>query len=391
LLVVNERLLLTALRDQELADQLRQQLSLTSAIADSLSEGICSLDHALQITFANVEAARLLGWAESELIGQGWDDVAGDRNANRHALMTAIDAGATYHNESDLFTRRDGSTFAVAYTVAPIVAGATVAGTVVHFRDITARKHAEAASVALLARVEAALAFHSRFLSITTHELKTPLTVLRLEAQLLLRRAEHQGDDARRGALARIDQQVDRMTRLIDDLGDVARVESKGLGFDLRPLDLAALLAEIIAEVGIAAPTFTLRLDTPAGEVWIHGDRVRLQQVLVNLLTNAVKYSGHSREVGITLQLEGTRATIAITDHGIGIPAAQQVAVFEPYVRGTNAPADAPGGMGLGLFISKTIVDRHGGTITLASEEGRGSTFSLSLPLLLPENDASDD
>jgi signal transduction histidine kinase len=97
-----------------------------------------------------------------------------------------------------------------------------------------------------------------------------------------------------------------------------------------------------------------------------------------------VKYSAARREVEIALRQVGDRAITTIADYGIGIPPAQQAAVFEPYVRAANATAGAYGGLGLGLFISKAIADRHGGTLGLASEEGRGSTFTLSLPVLAP-------
>lgn len=177
------------------------------------------------------------------------------------------------------------------------------------------------------------------------------------------------------------------MTRLIDDLGDVARIESDGLDLDPRPLDLHGLLAETVAEVGMAAPDFALRLDAQAGAVWVRGDRPRLQQVLTNLLTNAVKYADRRREADIALRRDSDRAVVTVTDYGIGIPAAQQAAVFEPYVRAANATAGTYGGLGLGLFISKAIVDRHEGTLRVASVEGQGSTFSLSLPVLIAEGD----
>ncbi len=379
---VNERLLLAGLREQELADQLRRQLAFTGAIADNLGEGVCALDRACRITFVNPAAARLLGRAAADLLGRDWDEVV---HAHRDAdcpLLAAVRAGAVYRDDDDRFARRDSDPFPVAYTAAPIGVGAALAGAVVVFQDITARRRDEAERAALLARVEAALAFRTRYIAITAHELKSPLTILKGTAQLLLRQARSGGEERLLRSLGTIDGQVGRMTRLIDDLGDVARIEGEGLALDAVPLDLRALLVEAVAEAGLAAPDFALRLDASAGAVWVCGDRARLQQVLTNLLTNAVKYSGARREVAITLRQDGARALVAVADHGIGIPAAQQAAVFEPYVRAANATAGDYGGLGLGLFISKAIVDRHGGTLTLVSEEGRGSTFTLALPLL---------
>ncbi len=388
---VNERLLLAGLREQELADQLRHQLAFTGAIVGNLGEGVCALDRAGRISFANPAAERLLGRAEAALLERRWDEVVYGGRVDDCPPLAAIRAGATMHADDDRFARPDGGSFAAAYTAAPIVAADAVVGAAVVFRDITERRRAEAERAALTARVEAALAFRTRFLSITAHELRSPLTALKGYAQLLLRQARDGGDDRLLRSLARIDAQAGRMARLIDDLAEAPRIESDGLTLDAHPLALRALLEETVAEVGATAPEFALRVRVEGGAaaaVWVRADRARLQQVLTNLLTNAVKYSGARREVAITLRQDGARALVAVADHGIGIPAAQQAAVFEPYVRAANATAGNYGGLGLGLFISKAIVDRHEGTLTLVSEEGRGSTFTLALPLLAAAGEA---
>jgi diguanylate cyclase (GGDEF)-like protein/PAS domain S-box-containing protein len=391
---VNEQLLLAGLAERELADRLRRQLAFTGAIVGNLGEGVCALDRAGRISFANPAAERLLGQAEAALLGRRWDEVVYGGRVDDCPPLAAIRAGATMHADDDRFARRDGGSFAAAYTAAPIVADDAVVGAAVVFRDITERRRAEAERAALTARVEAALAFRTRFLSITAHELRSPLTALKGYAQLLLRQARGGGDDRLLRSLARIDAQAGRMARLIDDLAEVPRIESDGLALDAHPLELRALLEETVAEVGATAPAFALHVRAEGGAdeaVWVHADRARLQQVLTNLLTNAVKYSGERREVAITLGRDGERAVVAVADHGIGIPAAQQAAVFEPYVRAANATAGGYGGLGLGLFISKAIVERHGGTLTLVSEEGRGSTFSVALPLLPTTDSAGDE
>ena len=132
----------------------------------------------------------------------------------------------------------------------------------------------------------------------------------------------------------------------------------------------------------LLAPSFDLRLDAQVGEIRVLGDRSRLQQVLLNLLLNAVKYSQQRLEIEVSIRRDRDRAIIAVTDYGRGIPVAEQETVFEAYVRAANATADAGNSQGLGLFISKAIVDRHAGTIELVSIEGEGSTFTLILPLL---------
>lgn len=241
--------------------------------------------------------------------------------------------------------------------------------------DITERRRAEQ-------EVERALEVRNQFLSIASHELKTPITLLKGYAQLLEERARQRGDATSARPLATMNRQVDRMARLIDDLLDVSRIESGKVRFDMRPFELAAAVREIVQEVAESARGFTVHFEDGAGETWVHGDRMRIQQVVTNLLTNAVKYSGESRDVEACLEPRDGRAVVSVTDAGIGIPERQQKDVFELYFRGANASANNYGGLGLGLFISKTILDRHGGEIAVASREGAGSTFSFSLPVL---------
>ncbi len=109
---------------------------------------------------------------------------------------------------------------------------------------------------------------------------------------------------------------------------------------------------------------------------------MRIEQLITNLLNNAVKYSDKRKEVDIAIKRDGGEAVVSVTDYGIGIPARQQSEVFELYFRGTNVPAEHYGGLGLGLYISKAIIERHGGTIGVTSEEGKGSTFFFSLPIV---------
>lgn len=134
-------------------------------------------------------------------------------------------------------------------------------------------------------------------------------------------------------------------------------------------------------EVRVSMPAFKLEVAGTEDEAWVRGDRIRIQQVLTNLLTNAVKYSDKHKEARVCIDREDGRAMVKVTDYGIGIPEEQQKDVFGLYFRGANVSAKNYGGLGLGLFISKSILDRHGGTITVESSEGEGSTFCFSLPV----------
>ncbi len=247
--------------------------------------------------------------------------------------------------------------------------------------DITGRKQAEEQRAALLAEVERALAVRNQFLSIASHELKTPVTLLRGYTQILNRHAEKKNDTIALRPLQVIDRQIERMTRLIDDLLDVSRIESGAIEFQMAPFDLVEALREVVGEVGVYSPGFELRLQDGVEDLWVLGDRQRIQQVMTNLMTNAIKYASDRREADVHVTRDGDQAVVSVTDYGIGIPQEQQAQVFERYFRGANASANNYGGLGMGLYISRYIIRRHHGSISVESEQGKGSTFTFTLPL----------
>ncbi len=223
---------------------------------------------------------------------------------------------------------------------------------------------------------EEALRQRDRFLSIAAHELRTPLTILKGSAQLL---GQTTGADRSARLASTIGRQVGRMERLVEDMLDVSRIQAGGLRIEMTPFELRAAVEESLEEMVLTSPS--AELDAEAGpQVWACGDRVRVQQVVLNLLRNAVQYSGASPEVRVRVGREGEWAVVEVADCGIGIPLEQLPLVFEPHFRGTNAPGERGGGLGLGLYISRGIAEAHGGEIQVESEEGKGSTFRLYLP-----------
>lgn len=247
--------------------------------------------------------------------------------------------------------------------------------------DITERKQAEQQRTQLLEQVERALELRNQFLSIASHELKTPITLMKGYSQVLAARAEATGQPGLQKPVEVILRQVDRMTTLVNDLLDISRIESGRMQFEFSTFDLVASVREVVGEVHISAPDFRFHMNQPDTPLPVCADRSRLQQVITNLLTNAVKYSMDRRQVDVDIRRDATHALVSVTDYGIGIPEEQQSQVFELYFRGTNASTSNYGGLGLGLYISRTIVERHGGRIGLESKQGEGSRFWFSVPL----------
>jgi PAS domain S-box-containing protein len=257
--------------------------------------------------------------------------------------------------------------------------------------DIHDRKLAEAERERLLAaeheaRAEAEKAVQARdtFLSIAAHELRTPLTALKGTTQVLRRRRERgrlEGDQLAAG-LAQLERATDRLTALTGDLLDVARLQTGQLPLALLPTDLPAMTNEALALArGRAGDQHRLTLDAPADLPPVLADTARVEQVLTNLLDNALKYSPDGGTVAVTVRHQDDGVAVAVRDEGIGLPPEAQATIFEPFGRAANAAASSLPGMGLGLYICRSIVERHNGWIRAASAgEGRGTTVTFWLP-----------
>ncbi|MBZ4395946.1 MULTISPECIES: hybrid sensor histidine kinase/response regulator [unclassified Myxococcus] len=230
----------------------------------------------------------------------------------------------------------------------------------------------------LLREAKAALQVREEFMSIASHELKTPLTPLKLGLYTMERRLTL-GQPLELSTVLKSKRQVERLVGLVDDLLDASRLDAGRLALDLAPLELGQLVAEVVDHFR-AAFERPFAVEVPRERVWVRGDRDRLEQVLVNLLENAHKYSPPGEPIVVRVEKLASESRIHVQDHGIGIPGADQSQVFQRFYRARNVSHRNFGGLGLGLFISHSIARLHGGALTLASAEGHGSTFTVSLP-----------
>ncbi|MHB8875927.1 MAG: sensor histidine kinase [Myxococcaceae bacterium] len=222
------------------------------------------------------------------------------------------------------------------------------------------------------------------FLSVASHELKTPLATLALGLQWAMLRLAR-GEPVDKGALERADRQIKRLTALINDLLDASRIQAGRLVLQAVPVPYSALVRGAVAAFRAAHADRSFELLEAEADLMVKGDVSRLEQVLTNLLDNAVKYSPAGGTVRVELKLRENRALLSVTDAGIGIGKADQERLFTRFFRAAPQTLGRYGGLGLGLYISRDIVERHGGRIWVESELGRGSTFFVSLPLLEPE------
>jgi signal transduction histidine kinase len=241
-----------------------------------------------------------------------------------------------------------------------------VVGAVVVFEDVTARQEVER--------------LKEEFVSVVSHELRTPLTAIRGSLGLIAggvvgelpAEAAHMIDIARDNS--------DRLTRLINDILDLERVESRDVALDLGTPDAAAIVEATLTTVGPLATAAGVILVPGVASGRVHGDPDRLVQALTNLVANAIKFSSRGGEVLVEARREGDHVTFRIEDHGRGIPADRLESVFGRFQQVDSSDARHRGGTGLGLAITKTIVERHGGQIFVSSELGRGSVFRFTIP-----------
>ncbi|QRK13456.1 GAF domain-containing protein [Archangium violaceum] len=230
----------------------------------------------------------------------------------------------------------------------------------------------------LLREAHAALRVREEFMSIASHELKTPLTPLKLTLYSMERRLV-QGQPVELSSVMKSKRQVERLAGLVNDLLDVSRLELGRLSLQPAPLEVGHLVAEVVDQFRHAFER-PFSLTVPSERVWVQGDRDRLEQVLVNLLENAHKYSPTGEPICVEVESLSGEARIHVRDRGIGIPAPDQTRLFQRFYRAANSSHRHFGGLGLGLFISHSIARLHGGSLSLSSAEGQGSTFSLGLP-----------
>jgi PAS domain S-box-containing protein len=242
------------------------------------------------------------------------------------------------------------------------------------------------------------------FVALASHEMRTPLTAIKGYSQILLQTLsksqatqglpsgqgsrQHPGshqplviDNRILQMLRTIDSKVNYLSQLVSDMLDVTGMEQGELPLQREPFDLALLVDEVVSTLSLTVPDFDITFDRAAVPVLVHADRQRIEQVVINLINNAVKYSGDSRKLRVKVETERGEAITSVRDYGVGIPADEQSQVFERFFRGTNANMAYISGLGLGLYISHGIVARHEGRMWLESMPGEGSTFYFAIPL----------
>lgn len=214
------------------------------------------------------------------------------------------------------------------------------------------------------------------FIALASHELKTPLTTIKGYLQVLSKREQ---DNLSELFLNKSLNQVEKLNTLVEDLLNMSRIESGRLDFNIEVFDLRLMIQEIIETFSWSAQSHEIITSLGKTSAMVEGDRQRIEQALLNLMTNAIKYSPKADKIYISLEVVGTGATVRVRDEGIGLTSQQKEQLFTRFYRAEDTKGIS--GLGLGLYLTKQIIDRHDGKIEVSSEYGKGSEFCISLPL----------
>jgi heavy metal sensor kinase len=242
----------------------------------------------------------------------------------------------------------------------------------------------------MIARLDDAFQHINRFSADASHELRTPLTILQLELEGIVHDCDPSDPLAEQIGSAL--EETHRMSRIVESLLTISRLDAGEAKLDKMRLDLSALAISTASEMRVLAQEKAITLRTAAGNgIYVEGDRTRLQQVIANLIDNALKYTQEGGTVEVGVQRESGNAILEVSDNGAGIPAHAISHVFERFYRVDKARSRSSGGAGLGLSIVKAICAAHGAEIGVSSEEGRGSCFRVEIPLVAASEDSDVD
>ncbi len=383
LLIVDNNALRQGLerRVAERTRDLRRLTERSELLLKSVGDGIYGVDTTGRITFVNPAAARVLGFPPAELIGRSAHHTFHARHADGSAtpesqcyITEAVRDGFAAISEEDTYVRADGRQFPVEVTATPLTVGgsaatgpgSTTSGAVVVFRDITQRREVD--------RIK------NEFVSMVSHELRTPLTSIRGSLGLLAGGALGTLPERADQLLTIAQESCERLTRLINDILDIERYESGSIPMEIGRHRASELINAAVQQVDqlAAESKITLKVDRVDGVVSADADRVL--QALINLISNAVKFSNAGGRVTIAAVPRGGFVEFSITDHGRGIPPDRLESIFNRFEQVDSSDSRDKGGSGLGLAICRSIVERLGGRIWARSDPQRGTVFTFTLP-----------
>lgn len=369
-----------AVHNAQLYERLSAEQQRLSAILEHSADGVLIMDASQRIIGFNKALERITGWRQAEALGQLHDSIFfWERVEHGQPLGAALASGwaqrpqadedepDTRYVEGDL-RRRDGSRISLGITYTALFDDdGRLQNIIANVRDITHFRRAQEAK--------------SAFISAVSHELKTPVALIKGYASTLRREDAHWDEATVQRALAVIEDEADRLAALIDNLLAASKLQAEGMRLtQVSEVDLVELVSRAVERFQTQSDKHRLIVELPPDLPTIRGDEMRLRQVFDNLLSNAIKYSPDGGEIRVTGSFDEQGVTISVSDQGVGIPPEDLPHIFERFYRVDNALSRCTQGAGLGLYLANAFVKAHGGRISVESTLHKGSTFHVWLP-----------
>jgi signal transduction histidine kinase len=373
------------------ARRLRDERDRLASVFRFSGDGILTVDAMLRVTACNPALEQLIATSGAEMLGRFYYEVLrpetpqGEPLGLTHCpLLEAFATGAPVVDREIVIHARDGQAIPVAVTAAAVLSpeGVPVSG-VLNVRDTSRDRTDEQLT--------------STFVSVVSHELQTPISIIKGYASMLGRPDVQWSGEALRQRLGAIEEEADRLSHMVANLLYASRIQAGGLTMQPGPLDLGDVVASCARRFSARGLRHDLRLHVPPNVPMVNADRERIEEVVANLLDNAAKYSPPGALIVVTVRFTSEEVIVSVSDSGTGIPLREQQRVFERFRRVEGDLTRSTSGAGLGLYICQAIVRAHGGQIWVESELGRGSTFAFSLlrieraavPMIVPNSKAS--
>jgi PAS domain S-box-containing protein len=367
-----------AMQNARLYQAAEREKKRLEAILEHTADGVMILSPGLRVESFNRALSRFTGWPAEQAIGRPHDEVIlWHRREPGMDLEEAVAGGwplqreggapsDTLYVEGDLL-RPDGTSVSVGVTYAPLLErDGRLVNVIANVRDITHFREAQE--------------MKSAFVSEISHELKTPVSLIKGYASTLRREDARWEPETVQTSLQVIEEEADRLAALIENLLEASRLQAGGLKLDMGDVALDRLAEQVAADFSTQTDKHTLVVDFPPAFPVVPGDEMRLRQVLDNLVSNAIKYSPKGGEVRLWGQARPDEVLVSVSDQGVGLPQDELDRVFERFYRVDHALTRKTKGAGLGLYLAQAIVEAHNGRIWAESTPGQGATFTFALP-----------
>lgn len=369
-------------------EKLAEAKAKDEALLESIGDGVVATDQDGKIILINRAAERMLGWKAPQVMGKLLTEVLliVDKKGNQipeaeQPTTSALRGITTTTDSSYYYTRKDGTRFPISITVTPVVVENKINGAIDVFRDITREKEIDRAK--------------SEFVSLASHQLKTPPTAIKLLVERILSGKVGPLTEKQREYFNDIQSSNQRMIDIVNVLLSVSRIEMGTFVMEPSKKDMCALVQNVVTELEMVIHNKKIHLERafPENSMMVSLDESLFRMVMDNLIMNAVNYTQEGGKIRISCKqvnrgrtlgkktLQENSYVASVADNGYGIPKKQQSNLFTKFFRANNAREKHPDGTGLGLYIIKSILDNVGGLLWFTSEENKGTTFYVAIPV----------